>query len=294
MPWRKGNKLKIVREADADGHLREIYADIKQSLGVPHVNIIFQAYAVYPQFLEQHWAAVKPILATQEFFDMSDRLGAEAYTRMHNYFAIPDLCVRMAAQDLSSGARKELTNTVELFHYNNPPLLLLAVGQLQAFEAPTGRARVARPADHPVFADRPSVINEEDASPQIRKVYEDIRRTLGLPFVNTDYRAFARWPDFLCAFWEVLKPIVESPVYHESQTGMRESAWNLARELPVALELSASQLMDRGMSDDDVADVVRITDLFVNALSGLVLNVATAKITLEGGNRRAQKPERAA
>ncbi len=29
-----------------------------------------------------------------------------------------------------------------------------------------------------------------------RAVYEDIKNILQLPFVNTDYRAFARWPSY--------------------------------------------------------------------------------------------------
>ena len=294
MPWRRGNKLKLVREPEAEGKTREIYEDIKQSLGVPHVNAIFQAYAVYPRFLERHWAVMKPVLETREFFVISDRLGAEAYTRAHNYFVIPDLCSTMKELSVSEGARQELSRTTELFHYNNPPLLVIAAAQMQAFETRVGRGSEGqRPADHAVFTEKPTIVEEEQATPAVRKVYDDIRRTLGLPFVNTDYRAFARYPDFLCSYWNVLKPIVESPVYTESQQGMRESAWQVTRELPGSIELTASELIDDGMSDDDVSAVVRITDLFLRAISGLVLNVAVAKIGLEGGNRQTRHPRAA-
>lgn len=294
MPWRRGNKLKLVREPQAEGKIRDIYEDIKRSLGVPHVNVMFQAYAVYPRFLERHWTAMKPLVETQEFFDIADRLGAEAYTRAHNYFVIPDLDERLAQLSVSEAAREELARTAELFHYNNPPLLVVAAAQMQAFETPVGRGSEGhRPADHPVFTEKPITIEEDDAPTAVRNVYEDMRRVLGLPFVNTDYRAFARYPDFLCSYWEVLKPILQSPVYSESQQGMRESAWQVTRELPGRTELTASELIDDGMSDDEVSAVVRITDLFLRALSGLVLNVAVAKIGLEGGNRQKDRPRAA-
>ncbi len=290
MPWRKGNKLKVVPEAEAQGRIAEIYREIKEALGVPHVNVIFQAYAVYPEFLERFWGAARPVLQTREFFQLADRIGAEAYTRMHNYFGIPDLCAEMTRRGLSEDARQELTQTVELFHYNNPPLLLLAAAQLQAFESRIGHdGRGTASPEHPVFREKPVLIEEQEAPPSIRRIYDDIRRTFGLPLVNTDYRAFARWPDFLEAYWAVLKPVSQSPVYLECQQGVRESAWNLSRELPVPLELSASQLTDEGVSDERVSDVFRITELFVQALSGLVLNVAVAKIGLEGGTRRVRR-----
>ncbi len=292
MPWRKGNKLKLVRESESNGRIAEIYREIKEALGVPHVNVVFQAYAVYPEFLERFWGAAKRIVRSREFFELSGRIGAEAYTRMHNYFAIPDLCAEMTRRGLSPDARSELTAVTELFHYNNPPLLLLTSAQLQAFEARVdGNGHSSPPGEHPVFGEKPALVEEEEAPPAIRRIYDDIKRTLGLPMVNTDYRAFARWPDFLETYWPALKTIMQSPVYDECQQGMRESAWNLARELPAPLDLSASKLIDDGMSDDQVSDVFRITEMFVQALSGLVLNVAVAKIGLEGGTRRTRPTE---
>ncbi len=293
MPWRKGNKLKVVREEEAQGRIAEIYREAKETLGAPHVNVVFQAYAVYPEFLERFWEAAKPLMQSREFFGLAERIGAEAYTRMHNYFVIPNLCAEMVARGVSFDARQELTGTVDLFHYNDPPILLLTAAQLQAFESCVGHAgRRTPPAERPVFREKPDLVEEKDAPPSTRRIYDDIRRTFSLPMVNTDYRAFACWPDFLEVYWPVVKSISQSPVYLECQQGVRESAWNMARELPVPLDLSASKLIEEGMSDEQVSDVFRITELFVRALSGLVLNVAVAKIGLEGGTRRARPASR--
>jgi len=50
------------------------------------------------------------------------------------------------------------------------------------------------------------------------------------------------------------------------------------------LELSVDQLLEAGMKEEDISSVARILDLFVRNLSGMVINVAIAKIALEGGN----------
>jgi hypothetical protein len=119
---------------------------------------------------------------------------------------------------------------------------------------------------------------------------------MGLASVNTDYQAFARWPDFLHFYWNALKPVVLSPLYGENRHAMRESALSLASELPEAPQLSVEQMQEGGLTDEDIGAAIHITEEFLDVLSGLVLNIAFAKIALEGGNQvKAQNwPQKAA
>jgi hypothetical protein len=84
-----------------------------------------------------------------------------------------------------------------------------------------------------------------------------------------------------------MKPLVQSPVYSESATAVCDTAWELTRELPVTFELTCDQLTDAGIEDEDVGACVRITEMFVKKLSGMALNIAAAKISLEGGSAAA-------
>jgi hypothetical protein len=34
------------------------------------------------------------------------------------------------------------------------------------------------------------------AERQLQTLYDDLKSTIGLPFLNTDYRALARWPSY--------------------------------------------------------------------------------------------------
>lgn len=201
---------------------------------------------------------------------------------------------------VAPGAQHELTDVVELLHYNNPLLLLIAAAQLQAFEdGPPLVKSAERNAEHPVFVHKPIKISEEEASAPIRKVYEDIKRTLGVPVVNTDYQAFARFPDFLNIYWGALKTVVSSPLYSENRRALHDSALTLAGDLPNAPQLTVERMQESGLGPEEISAAIRITEEFLDVLSGLVLNIAFAKISLEGGNTgktgpRVEFPKRAA
>jgi hypothetical protein len=39
------------------------------------------------------------------------------------------------------------------------------------------------------------------ADASTRLVFDDVKTALGLPFLNTDYRALARWPSYFALAW---------------------------------------------------------------------------------------------
>ena len=283
MPWQRASRFKLVPEEDADERTREIYDEIKQALGVPQVNAFFQAFAAYPKFLELFWQAMRPAVETQQFFHLGNCLRAETYTRVYNYFPVPDLGGTVCAQSPADG--RAVVDTVDLFHYVDPLLLLLAAVLMQAFEEPVGQpSSDGRPAAHPVFFRHLQLVAEEIAPPQIRTIYEDMKHTLGVPALSPAYQAFARFPLFLESYWKALKPATQSPLYILSRTGVCDTAWSLLPEFPARAELTPDRLAEAGILDDDITAVMRVASLSVEALSRLVLNVALAKIGLEGGN----------
>ena len=280
----KRHKLHLVKENQAEGRIAEIYFEVRRTLGIPHVNVMFQAFASFPEFFDLFWTALKPILETQEFFSFSERLGAEAYTRVHNYFSVPDLRTKVTEMDFSAGAQNELQQVVNLYHYNYPALLLICAALLQAFENPGSPQRQGtRPALHPAYSGHPVLVEEEVAPAPTRKIYEDMKRTLGTAFLATCYINFGRWPDFLKTYWDSLKPMIKTARYEQHRVALRESALALAAELPETLQLSTAQMEEQGVPEEDLNTVVHITDLFLNLLSQQVLNIAYAKIGLEDG-----------
>jgi hypothetical protein len=64
---------------------------------------------------------------------------------------------------------------------------------------------------------------------------------------------------------------------------IRQSALALAAELPRPLPLSPAQTEEAGVSPSDLNDVIQVTEFFLNLLSKQLMNIAFAKIGLEGG-----------
>lgn len=294
MAWRRQKRLQFVSEAQSEGRTREIYHEIKQALGIPQVHPYFQALAAHPRLLELYWAAAKPVIESQEFFGVARRLGADAYTRVHNYFRIPDLGSAMRKAGLTDAAMQELTTVVELYHYTNAPLLLLVAEQMLAFDGScTPHGTCTQPADHPVFSELPISVEEHAAPAPTRRIYEEMKHLLGCSFVPADYCALARWPDFLHAYWSALRPIARSPLYQQSQHGIRQTALSLVDELPATPQLTLLTLEENGVDEEGVTYAVHVTERFLQLLSSQIMNVALARIGLDGGNEWAEaKPER--
>jgi len=293
MPHRWAN-LKLVPESQAEGRVGEILAEVRQALGAPYAGLVFRAYGAYPKFLEMFWSRVQPAVADAKFFALADRLRATAYTRVYSYFTVPDLCMRAEQMRLSPGARQELGTTVDLLYYYNPLQLLLSAVALQAFDKPIGRTPSApAPATHPEFRVHPVLVDEAAATPRVARIYDEVKRTFGAPIVNTDFRALARFPDFLEDYWAVLRPLTESPIYSESLFGVQDAALGLAREFPAEVNLTKERLEKAGIDDDSIGAVVRATELFMKILSSSLLNLALAKIGLDGGGSVKPKAEHA-
>lgn len=54
--------VKMVREDEATGRVKEIYQEIMQSLGIGFVPNMYKLMATKPSFLEANWHRVKAIM----------------------------------------------------------------------------------------------------------------------------------------------------------------------------------------------------------------------------------------
>lgn len=282
MAWKRGNRLRLVQQAGMDSRVARVLEDIKHSLGLATVGSMYGALAAYPEFLETSWRAIKPSVHTVKFLACAGRLRAGAFTRVHSYLRVPDL----RGSVTPSTSLDELVSVVDIFHQTDSILLILCAFQLQALDGPAG---MGAPSPAPQSVPTPPTLQldtpEQFVSPLVKRTLSDIRRTFQAPFDSVECVAFGRWPEFLVSYWRALRPVVTSPLFHHCQRGIREDAWQLARELPGPVEeLTSTQLLET-MSEEDVASIVRITEFFFDHLSALVLCVAFAKIAAEGGTR---------
>lgn len=85
-----------------------------------------------------------------------------------------------------------------------------------------------------------------------RALYKDIKATLRLPFVNTDYRAFARWPSYFTLAWADLREKTGTPAHEAICQACHDRVADLAAGgLPNPGNLSSDSLRRAAEADAD-------------------------------------------
>ncbi len=57
--------IAMVAEDETTGKVREIYADIKATLGIDFVPNLYKVMALKPDYLEANWSKVKSVMISQ-------------------------------------------------------------------------------------------------------------------------------------------------------------------------------------------------------------------------------------
>ncbi len=276
MTWRRGNRLTLLQEREASGRVAEIFDEAKAALGAGYVPVPLQALGGHPVFLDLQWRAMRPLLGTKEFFESAARLRAEAYTDVHNYFKVPSIEDGLNAVEASS--------EMETCGLSESTMLLMLSVQLQAFEGAVGSEGVKHPVDRATRSDVPAFVDPETAPAPVRRVLDEIRHALELPYIPDEDRALASRPESFFAYWRGLKPLLNTAIHERMVLGIRESAWKCSQEMPVQVDLEVAKLLESGVGEEEMGIIARMTELLARGAAIGLINATFAKIAMEGGN----------
>jgi len=255
--------LRPVKPDAAGAPIQAIYDDTRHRLHLPWVGALFQVYAMYPPYLDLAWNAVKDSIETPQFDADAAAIGALADVAADLY--TPSYTERdIAAMNVDIYAIKDV---IDAFRVGNPRLLLVAMALQRAYtDGPVGGADdsgtslpdSALETMEETRAEKTVVeMVDPDAAPErVKRVFDDIKGTLGLPLVNSDYRAMALWPDYLELAWRDIKGPIGTPTYAED----RERLAGLAREgvdrfaQPVTATRAAAR--NAGVPEDQLDNLV--------------------------------------
>ena len=264
-----------VPEYAASGRLADVYASTKAGLGVPWMGVVAMAFAHYPSFYDCLWRALEPIAPSDAFIDASRALR-DAAQQEATRFAPQPLADELVAQGYSVRELDDIRACHEVFSSGNMPYVLMATRARMLLERiewtnPKPVVSVVRPDQ---AEPKPVLIEPHHADNDLSRIYEDLRSTLGLPFVNTDYRAFARWPSYFARAWGALKPTIQSMDYEPAVSRVHQTAISLAQDLPNPSGLTPERLIAAAREDADLDEVLLVVRLFQWLLPGLAVNVA--------------------
>jgi len=269
----------------ATGQRAKWYEDTKQVLQVPWMGVVTMAYAHYPTFFDELWRGLKPLCQSRAFVEafMDLRAYVESRTTELKPTSLIETLTTMGYAPQEIDAIRQM-NTV--FSHGNQLYVLIATVARHLLEI----GDMQGTADAEPFEERhaqdirvPFVLMESHhADEPTQAVYEDIKNILKLPFVNTDYRAFARWPSYFALAWKDLREKAGTKA-HESicQDCHDRVAEMVAYQLPNPGKLSSDSLRRAAENDASLDEIIQVCRLFQWLIPGLITNVAYFRHQLE-------------
>ncbi len=240
-------RLRPVPEHRAEPDLAALYHDAKAVLGVPWVGVVVQALAHYRPFFDRAYEHLRPSLLSHYTERIAAQLRLQAWQAIGERFSIADHASTLRARwGYSAAELAEIRRSLDVFDYGNPKYFLLATIVHEALTStePIGTAR-PDPVDllprSPVQATGvATMLEEHHVDEDLRALYEDIKTTLELPFVNSDYKAMARWPTYLTLAWHSLKSAVDTEPYRQARQTLHHACVHAAHHIPHAIHYTAA------------------------------------------------------
>ena len=261
------------------------YEETKQVLQVPWMGVVTMAYSHYPTFFGELWRGLKPLCASRPFVEAFQDLRKSVEARaaqLRPAHLVKELTEMGYAQREIDAIRQ--MNTV-FSHGNQLYVLIAAIARhlLEIGDMAGGANAEPFKGRHAPEVTVPFLLMEyHHADEPTRAVYDDIKSTLQLPFVNTDYRAFARWPSYFALAWKDLRGKVGTPEHEAITQACHDQVAELAAEgLPNPGGLSSSNLQRAAEADASLEEVLQVCRLFQWLIPGLITNVAYLRHQLE-------------
>ncbi len=116
------------------------------------------------------------------------------------------------------------------------------------------------------------VVEESEATGQVKEVYEDIKKTLGIDFIPNMYKAMANKPEYLKTTWEKVQTIMTSQGKLDSKTkDIIALTVSIMSGCDYCIGVYNKTVKHAGLDDEALTELYSIIDLY----SGLnSLNIA--------------------
>ena len=101
------------------------------------------------------------------------------------------------------------------------------------------------------------LIEQHHANKSLKEIYKSIKSNLGLPFLNTDYRAFARWPSYFEMSWKSFLPTLKSKNYEEKVLEIHNFIIKEALLLPNPDKIKSIQIINAAKKDKKLNEITK-------------------------------------
>ncbi len=204
-----GDPVPAITENDATGEVAELYADIRNTLGVPLVNLIWRNLATMPGALPWAWLSVKPLFETGQI--RNDAITLIEGQHLPSVPRLPNTTLRAVGVDAQ--AERVIRGILESYNRTNP-INLVALSTLLAIVRNKSPDEVASPAagrPQPALDVKlPALVNLSETSDDTAELVRAVNRlgARGRDHILVSMpRHLAHWPGFLALYWTLIAPL---------------------------------------------------------------------------------------
>ena len=276
------DSIATISEQEADPIVTAIYADIKETLGVPFVNLIWRHLATIPNGLSMTWSLAKPLYVSKVLNDSARALRKQT-TLVDSLTPWPD-SVRTTL-GLSDQDKREIVFLLEDYgHANSRALLVLSYlhASLTA-ELLSGNAVEHKGANPSALIDPLAQVEQNKSSlikparplpatadlstsvAELVKILNTFGESIPSPAEPSLYRHLSYWPSFLAAFWLSVEPMERGGLLVREAIDMQERASSTVSHWKPA---ACAQL---AIAPDSVSQVLNSLDHFTYAVIGRMI-----------------------
>lgn len=202
-----GDPVPAIGEAEAAGEVAALYEDIRRSLGVPVVNLIWRHLAVFPGALDWTWRTVRPI-----YLDGSVAALAAEFRRGLELPALPAVPREvLRAAGIGASAEAAIAGVLASYDRSNSTNLIALSALMRRLDGDAGSpARLVAAPEPPLEGALPRLLDTAEMAPATAALVERLNllgeRDHGR-IVASMYRHLAHWPSFLALAWAMLAPL---------------------------------------------------------------------------------------
>lgn len=287
---RSRRRGRPVEEHEARGDTARVYHEVRQTFRTTGVNLVFRRWATRPAFLSMLWDEFAVNAETWSFEEAADHVRSESVQVAR---ALGQLDVLRGVR-LGDSQRFQLGAALDLYHYVNPKLLVMVSAVRLALD---GETIGGNPGEHvhaeliergiPPRMAPMEMVAERPSERRIARLFDDIRESLGVTDIPSDYRTLALWPDYLEAAWRGLRTNVHTRRYRRAAEELRETARFFARALPLPLRLSKRRVEALG---EDAEAIAREAADFEALLPSLILSISMLGLDFHAAEELERSP----
>lgn len=211
MAQRSGDPVPSIAEVDATGEIAELYADIRQSLGMPFVNLVWRNVASVPGGLKWAWTTMKPLYQQGAVYVEARQLR-DGQT-LPPVPTLPRAVLRAVGVD--AAAEISIRAAIDGYDRGNPLNIVTFSALMSRLRGEKPSAPPPAPVDagpeSPAAGETPKMLNFDQMDPVAANTVRAVNllgaRGRAREVQVSLPRNLAHWPGFLSLYWTILAPL---------------------------------------------------------------------------------------